>query len=127
MKRMKIYKHTFNDFRNVVETLEIEVEEKPKTYVVVGRQKGVWESRVSKDDIGKLDRYWDRKMFMLSPDKKPYINSLIADKENEINRLRSALEKAIERKDLFTELLRKEDEGKRNIIGLNLPTVTDVA
>lgn len=51
-------------------------------------------------------------MFMLSPDKKPYINSLIADKENEINRLRSTLEKAIETKDLFTELLRKEDEGK---------------
>lgn len=24
---MKIYKHTFNDFRNVVETVEIEVEE----------------------------------------------------------------------------------------------------
>ena len=109
---MKIYKHTFNDFRNVVETVEIEVEEKPKTYVVVVRQKGVWESRVSKDDIGKLDRHWGRKMFMLSPDKKPYINSLIADKENEINRLRSTLEKAIETKDLFTELLRKEDEGK---------------
>lgn len=109
---MKIYKHTFNDFRNVVETVEIEVEEKPKTYVVVGRQKGVLESRVSKDDIGKLDRHWDRKMFMLSPDKKPYINYLIADKENEINRLRSALEQAIERKELFTELLRKEDEGK---------------
>ena len=26
---MKIYKHTFNDFRNVVETVEIEVEENP--------------------------------------------------------------------------------------------------
>lgn len=51
-------------------------------------------------------------MFMLSPDKKLYINSLISDKENEINRLRSALEKAIKRKDLFAELLRKEDEGK---------------
>ena len=54
-------------------------------------------------------------MFTLSPDKKTYIHSLIADKENEINRLRSALEKAIERKDLFTELLRKEDEKNENI------------
>ena len=109
---MKIYKHTFNDFRNAVETVEIEVEEKPKTYVVVGRQKGIWESRISKDDIDKLDRHWGRKMFTLSPDKKPYINSLIADKENEINRLKYSLENAIERKDLFVELLRKEDEGK---------------
>ena len=112
MKAMKIYKHTFNDFRNVVETVEIEVEEKPKTYVVVGRQKGVWESRVSKDDIGKLDRHWDRKMFMLSPDKKPYINSLIADNENKIKQLKDSLEKAKKIKNILAELLRKEDEGK---------------
>ena len=109
---MKIYKHTFNDFRNVIETVEIEVEEKPKTYVVIGRQKGVLESRISKDDIDKLDRHRDRKMFTLSPDKKPYINSLIADKENEINRLKDSLEKAEQRKKLLAELLRKEDEGK---------------
>lgn len=109
---MKIYKHTFNDFRNVVETVEIEVEEKPKTYVVVGRQEGVWESRVSKDDIDKLDRHWNRKMFTLSPDRKPYINSLIADKENEINQLKDRLEKAEQRKNILAELLRKEDEGK---------------
>lgn len=109
---MKIYRHTFNDFRNVVETVEIEVEEKPKTYVVVGRQKGVWESRVRKDDIGKLDSHWDREMFTLSPDRKPYINSLIADKENEINRLKDNLEKAEQRKNILAELLRKEDAGK---------------
>ena len=109
---MKIYKHTFNNFRNVVETVEIEVEEKPKTYVVVGRQKGVWESRVSKDDVDKLDRYWDRKMFTLSPDKKPYINSLIADNENKIKQLKDSLEKAKQTKNILAELLRKEDEGK---------------
>lgn len=33
------------------------------------------------------------------------------EKEIAINLLRSVLEKAIERKDLFTELLRKEDGG----------------
>ena len=109
---MKIYKHTFNDFRNVVETVEIEVEEKPKTYVVVGRQKGAWESRINKDDIDKLDRHWNRKMFTLSPDKKPYINSLIADKENEINRLKDSLEKAEQRKNILAELLTREEEGK---------------
>ena len=112
MRRMKIYKHTFNDFRNVVETVEIEVEEKPKTYVVVGRQKGVWESRVSKDDINKLDINWGKKMFTLSPDRKVYINSLITDKENEIKQLKNRLEKAEQRKNILAELLRKEDEGK---------------
>lgn len=109
---MKIYKHTFNDFRNVVETIEIEVEEKPKTYVVIGRQKGVWESRISKDDIDKLDKHWDRKMFTLLPDRKAYINSLIVDMDNEIDRLKDNLEKAEQRKNMFVELLRKEDEGK---------------
>lgn len=109
---MKIYKHTFDDFRNVVKTVEIEVEEKPKTYVVVGRQKGVWESRVSKDDIDKLDRNLDIKMFTLSPDKKPYINSLIADAENKINRLKDNIEETEQRKNILVELLRKEDEGK---------------
>lgn len=109
---MKIYKHTFNDFRNVVETVEVEVEEKPKTYVVVGRQKGVWESRISKDDIDKLDEHWGRKMFTLSPDKKPYINALIADNENKINGLKYNIEKAVQRKNIFFELLRKEDDEK---------------
>lgn len=112
MERMKIYKHTFNDFRNVVETVEIEVEEKSKTYVVVGRQKGVWESRINKDDIDKLDGHWNKKMFTLSPDQKTYINSLIADKENEINQLKEKLKKAKQRKNILAELLRKEEEGK---------------
>lgn len=109
---MKIYKHTFNTFRNVVETVEIEVEEKPKTYVVIGRQKGIWESRIRKADIDKLDKYWDREMFTLLPDRKAYINSLIADMDSEINRLKDNLEKAEQRKNMFVELLRKEDEGK---------------
>jgi hypothetical protein len=112
MGRMKIYKHTFNDYRNEIETVEIEVEEKPKTYVVIRGQKGVWESRVSKDDIGVLDEHWSKKMFTLTPERKPYINALIADKENDINNIKCSLEKAIKRKDVFLYLLRKEDEGK---------------
>lgn len=51
-------------------------------------------------------------MFTLFPDKKPYIYSLIADKENEINRLKAQIEKAEQRKNILAELLRKEDEGK---------------
>ena len=112
MKRMKIYKHTFNDFRNEIETVEFDVEEKPKTYVVVSGQKGVWENRVSKDEIDKLGGRCYKKMFTLSPDKKPYINALIADEENHINRLKDSLEKAEQRKNIFAELLRKEDEWK---------------
>lgn len=107
---MKIYKHTFNEFRNVVETKEIEVEEKPKTYVVVGKQKGVWESRISKDDIDKLDINWDKKMFTLSPDRKAYINSLITAKEYEIKRLKNKIEEAEQRKNILVELLKKEGD-----------------
>lgn len=111
---MKIYKHTFNDIRNVVKTVEIEVEEKPKTYAVVGKQTGVWESRISKDDIDKLDSHWDRKMYTLSPDRTTYINSLIADNENKIDQLKDRLVKAEQRKNILAELLRKEDDGNEN-------------
>ncbi len=106
---MKIYKHTFNDFRNEIETVEIEVEEKPKTYVIVGKQKGVWESRVSKDDIGVLGGRCSKKMFTLTPGIKPYINALIADKENDIKNLENSLDKALERKYIYLELLRKKE------------------
>ena len=51
-------------------------------------------------------------MFTLSPDKKPYINSLIADNENKIKQLKDSLEKAKQTKNILAELLRKEDEGK---------------
>lgn len=109
---MKIYKHSFNDFRNEIETVEIEVEEKPKTYVVVKSQKGVWESRINKNDIGVLSRNWTKAMFSLTPDRKPYINALIADTENNIKNMENSLDKALKRKYIYLELLRKEDEVK---------------
>lgn len=107
---MKIYRHTFNEFRNEIETVEIEVEEKPKTYVVVNRQIDVWESRLSKDDIGVFNNRLNHKMFTLTPERKPYIKALIANKEDSINRLKSRLDDAVKMKDFLTELLRKEDE-----------------
>lgn len=109
---MKIYKHTFSEFRNVIETVEIEVEEKPKTYVVVDKQRSVYQSRINKDDIDKLGINWSKTMFTLSPDRKAYINSLITAKEYEIKRLKNKIEKAEQRKNTLVELLKKEDEEK---------------
>ena len=108
---MKIYKHSFNDYKNEIETVEIEVEEKPKTYVVKSTVRGVWERQISKNDIDVLGRHWDKKMFSLVPDKKHYINALIADKEKDINGLKSRLEKAVEMKTVFLKLLEKEDKN----------------
>lgn len=108
---MKIYKHEFNDFKNEVETIEIEVEEKPKTYVVKSRVRGVWESKIRKDDIDVLGKGWNKKMFSLVPDKKHYINALIADKENAINGYKSSLEKAVKIKTALLKLLENEEKN----------------
>lgn len=107
---MKLYKHSFNDFTNEVETIEFEVEEKPKTYVVTKQVRGVWESKIRKDEIGLLGKNFSRKMFSLVPDKKPYIEALIVNKENEINSLKSRLDKTVKMKTLFLKLLEKESE-----------------
>lgn len=48
---------------------EIEVEEKPKTYI--GKY-----TRISKDDIGKLSSHYGNRMYSLSNDPKPYIEAI---------------------------------------------------
>ena len=49
---------------------EIEVEEKPKSYIGKG-------TRVLKDDIDKLQSNYGNRMYRLSNDPKPYISAVI--------------------------------------------------
>lgn len=50
---------------------EIEVEEKPKSYIGKG-------TRVLKDDIDRLQNSYGNRMYSLSNDPKPYIEKIIA-------------------------------------------------
>lgn len=62
---------------------EIEVEEKPKTYIA----KGI---RVNKDDIDKLQNSFGYRMYRLEKDAKPYIEAMI-------NKKKQIMEQATER------------------------------
>lgn len=53
---------------------EIEVEEKPKSYI----GKGI---RINKDDIDKLQHGYGNRMYRLDNDPKPYIRAMIDRKK----------------------------------------------
>lgn len=73
---MKMYKFFYNQWSKEIETTEFEVEEKEKTYKVSNPTRDIWQSRIRKDDIGKL--YGSNNcMFSLSPDPSEYISRLI--------------------------------------------------
>lgn len=67
---------------------EIEVEEKPKTYVAKS-------TRINKDDIDKLQNSFGNKMYRLEKDAKPYIEAMI-------ERKRQIMERATENLKLAT-------------------------
>ena len=49
---------------------EVEVEEKPKTYIARG-------TRINKDDIDKLQNRFGNIMYRLDKDPKPYIEAMV--------------------------------------------------
>lgn len=57
---------------------EIEVEEKPKTYIGAG-------CRINKDEIGLLQNSLGNRMYLLENKPEIYINAMIARFENRVN------------------------------------------
>lgn len=85
---MKIYK--FELFNEQIIVYEAEAEEKPKSYYIKSRN--IWETRVLKDEINRLDRS-SLKMFSLSPDRAFYIKELIKYFEERKERTAEALKR----------------------------------
>lgn len=78
---------------------EIEVEEKPKTYIGKNR-------RIKKSDIDKLNSSFGNVMYRLDNNPEPFIAAMIKRKEERVDRLSN---------DLFSA---KEDLEKwRNLMG----------
>lgn len=73
---MKAYKHKYDPYTKKVETIEFEVEEKPKTYVVTSKTFGIWSTRIRKDEFGCFDRT-NNSMYSFSPDAAEYIEKFI--------------------------------------------------
>lgn len=83
---MKAYKHKYDPYKKKVETIEFEVEEKPKTYVVTSETFGVWASRIRKDEFGYFDSS-NNSMYSFSPDATEYIEKFIHRVRKRIERL----------------------------------------
>lgn len=102
---MIIYKHEYSPYSGRIATYEVNVEEKPKTYVAIGKNKGVWESRISKDAIGVLDGSYTVKTFSLSADTKDFVKLLISRTESKISKLEAEIQKAQGEKEELLKLL----------------------
>lgn len=101
---MIIYKfetHTFRD--NISFSIrEIEVEEKPKTYIGNG-------FRINKDDIDRLSHHYGNDMYRLDNDPKPYIEAMIKLSEGRVEACEKHLVEAKKR------LARWEDMRKEQV------------
>jgi len=97
---MKMYKFEdigLDDIR--ISVVEFEVEEKPKSYKVVGNPKGIWESMIKKSDLDIVNKHWDNRMFSLSPNKSAYLKKLL-----DLN-----YHKLIDAQQTFNELDRRQE------------------
>lgn len=83
---MKAYKHKYDPYTKKVETIEFEVEEKPKTYVVTSKTMGIWDLRIKKDRFGVLEKF-DNSMYSFSPDLTEYIEKFIHRERKRIESL----------------------------------------
>ena len=102
---MIIYKHEYSPYDGEIRTYEINVEEKPKTYIVTKKYEGGWESRISKDAIGTLDGSYIIKTFSLSRDTKDFAKLLIAKTDERIIKLEAEIQKAQNEKKKLLKLL----------------------
>lgn len=108
---MKIYKHVYDSYKQKVDTYEVVVEEKPKTYFVTKNVLGVWESRIHKEEIDKLGGHGIYKMFTLTPDPTLFIKAMLECSERHIELLKEQLNKAVAKKSSLLKLLNNEEEA----------------
>nr|DAZ39957.1 MAG TPA: hypothetical protein [Caudoviricetes sp.] len=89
---------------------ELEVEEKPKTYVIKGDlPKGIYTSRVRKEDIGCfIDRYGE-KVFLKSPDLAKAKEIFLKKYDYRILNLK----KSIEKEELVRKIISEFEEDTK--------------
>lgn len=102
---MQIYKFEYNQFRNTVDVIEIEAEEKPKTYIFKESNHRLWETRISKADMERLIFKYGYKMFSFSPDTNKFLRLIIEVKEKNIENLKRRIESTVEEKRKLQKLL----------------------
>lgn len=107
---MKLYAYIMEKYSKFPEfrTVELEVEEKPKTYVIKGDlPKGIYVSRIKKEDIGCfIDRYGE-KVFLKNPDLAKAKEIFLKKYDCRISNLKKNLEREESARKLISEF--KED------------------
>ncbi len=81
---------------------EIEVEEKPKSYIGKGH-------RINKADIGIITNHYGNRMFSLDNDPKPYIEAMIERKWNAAQNCEKRLADAAKELKEWEALQRKKE------------------
>lgn len=90
---MKMYQFKCYDCDdNKISVIEFEVEEKSKTYKVIGNPTGVYESIILKSDLDRLNGSYFNTMFSLSSSKSAYIKKLIGLNEYRVNMEQAQIE-----------------------------------
>lgn len=102
---MIIYEFSTHTFRDDISfsIRELEVEEKPKTYIGKG-------FRINKDDIDRLSNHYGNYMYRLDNDPKPYIEAMIKLNEGRVEACENHLVEAKKRLARL-EGMRKEIEN----------------
>lgn len=73
---MKLYRFALSTWRKVSVSREVlEVEEKPKTFIVVGN---TWETRILKSDVGVVSGYSNNTLYLLDDDMEK-ANAIFAE------------------------------------------------
>lgn len=84
---------------------EVEVEEKPKSYVGKGH-------RINKSDIGVVTNHYGNRMFSLDNNPNPYIEAMIERNRNIVQSLEKSLEIAKKELKAWETLQRKVGENE---------------
>lgn len=105
---MKIYEYTYNPYLNRVLVTQIEVEEKPKIFVVKRGCSSCFRN-IKKNDIGVIhEGYYSKPMYLFEKDFDHYKQALVALKKRGVLRAEDTLARAKEEFDKVNAL--KEGE-----------------
>lgn len=113
---MKMYKFECIGFDYTrISVIGFEVEEKPKSYKVVGNPNGIYESMIKKSDLDTVGKYWGNRMFSISPNKSAYIKKLLDLNYHKLVGAQQTLDELNQQQENLSRLyeMALEEEGKK--------------
>lgn len=100
---MKLYKFR-KSYITAFVVEEIEVEEKPKTYVG-------FRTKINKDEINKLSNRYGNEMYCLDNDPKRYIEAILEMSKKKVEALEKRLSEAKQEVEKWEALAEREGKG----------------